>query len=316
MNKYLNLVIIVLVIFTSCRGQQSKVVAVERDTTITPVTSFSKLFLDSVKLEAFIKEQDAGDSAAVELRNFYKSRNYQFAWFTEDGIAEHTRSFWNLHNSYINLFGDTALQYKGLHKVLDSLLNADTIANITAERMLEPELELTKHFFEYSKNAYAGKVDAKDLEWFIPRKKIDAVLLLDSFIARDGKNLEGWEPVNIYYQHLKKELMHYYNIDKGGGWEEIDLDKSKRYKPGDSAIVIKQVKQRLQISGDDTDIDTSEFYTAPLTPLIRSIQKSFGFNPDGVINVALIKELNVPVRDRIRQLLINLERMRWVPQIP
>lgn len=230
-----------LVVFTSCRGQQAKIKTVERDTTITPATSFSKLFLDSATLERFITDQGTSDSDAVELRNFYNSRNYQYAWFTEDGLAEHTRSFWNLHNNYISNFGDTALKFKNLHQEIDTLLHRDSTLKISPRQTLRTELELTEHFFEYSKHAYAGKVDSKDLQWFIPRKKIDAVVLLDSFIARDGKNLEGWEPVNVYYQRLKQELLRYYTIEKAGGWKEIATDKSKKYKPGDSALVIKQV---------------------------------------------------------------------------
>ena len=316
MNKYFSALLIVLIVFNCCHGQQAKIIAVERDTTITPATSFSKLFFDSAKLEAFIKEQEAGDSAAGQLRNFYKRRNYQFAWFTEDGLAEHTRSFWNLHNNYINYFGDTVLKYKNLHRQIDLLMNEDTTINITSEKRLQTELQLTKHFFEYSKNAYLGKVDPNELQWYIPRKKINAGVLLDSFIARDSKNLQDWEPVNIFYKRLKKELVHYYNIDKAGGWKEIALDKLKKYKPGDSALIIKLVKQRLQISGDDKSIDTTEYYTSGLSSVIKSMQKSFGLNQDGVINDTLIKELNVSVKDRIRQLLINLERMRWVPKQP
>ena len=308
MDKCFSALLIILILFNSCHGQQAKTISVERDTTITAVTSFSKLFLDSAKLEIFIKENKAIDSAAEQLRNFYKRRNYQFAWFMEDGIAEHTRSFWNLHNNYINYFQDTALKYKNLHQQIDLLINEDTAINIATERMLQTELQLTKHFFEYSNNAYSGKVDPNELQWYIPRKKINAVVLLDSLIVRDGKNLQDWEPVNIFYKRLKKELVHYYDIDKRGGWKEIALDKSKEYKPGDSAMIIKQVKQRLQISGDDKSIDTTEYYTSALTSVIKSTQKSFGLNQDGVINDVLIKEFNVPVKDRIRQLLINLER--------
>jgi murein L,D-transpeptidase YcbB/YkuD len=304
----------VLVVFTSCRGQQAKIKTVERDTTITPATSFSKLFLDSATLERFITDQATSDSDAVELRNFYNSRNYQYAWFTEDGVAEHTRSFWNLHNNYISNFGDTALKFKNLHQEIDTLLHRDSTLKISPRQTLRTELELTEHFFEYSKHAYAGKVDSKDLQWFIPRKKIDAVVLLDSFIARDGKNLEGWEPVNVYYQRLKQELLRYYSIEKAGGWKEIETDKSKKYKPGDSALVIKQVKQRLQVSGED--VDTSASYKSELEPVIQRTQKSFGLKEDGIITAGLIKELNVPVTERIRQMLINLERMRWIPQQP
>jgi len=314
MNKYLNASLIILIIFSSCREKQAKIITVERDTTITPATAFSKLFLDSTKLEIFIKEQTLGDSAGEQLRNFYKNRNYQFAWFTEDGIAEHTRSFWNLHNNYINEFGDTALQYKDLHGQINQLIDNDTAVKVPPEKMLLTELELTMHFFEYSSHAYLGKVDPLELQWNIPRRKLNTLALLDSFIARNGKNLQDWEPVNIFYTRLKKELVNYYNIDKAGGWKIIEPGKLKKYKTGDSALVIKQVKQRLQISGENKSSDTTEMYTSELTPVIKSVQKSFGFNQDGVITTALINKLNVPVTERIRQLLINLERMRWVPE--
>ncbi len=163
MNKYLHTIAIVLIVFTSCRGQQPKIKEVQRDTTITPATSFSKLFLNSTTLEKFITDQNTSESDAVELRNFYKSRNYQYAWFTEDGIAEHTRAFWNLHNNYISNFGDTALRFKSLHQEIDTLLNGDSTLKISPQQTLQTELALTQHFFEYSKHAYAGKVDSKEL---------------------------------------------------------------------------------------------------------------------------------------------------------
>ena len=316
MRKNFAPIIIILLMLNSCQGQQPKITVAVRDTTITPVTSFSKLFFDSARLETFIKEQKADDSSASQQRNFYKRRNYQFAWFTEDGIAEHTRSFWNLHNSYINDFGDTVLKFKKLHQHIDLLLNEDTAINIAAERILQTELELTMHFFEYSNKAYSGKSNPNELQWHIPRKKINAELLLDSLIARDGKNLQDWEPVNIDYQLLKKEMVRYHEIDKAGGWKEISLVKSKKYKPGDSSLVIKQVKQRLQISGDDKTVDTTIYYTNGLIAVIKRTQKSFGFKEDGIITAALIKELNISVEERIKKILINLERLRWVPQQP
>ena len=309
-------IFIILILFNSCHGQQAKMISEERDTTITPATSFSKLFFDSSKLEVFIKEQETGDSSAAQLRNFYNRRNYQFAWFTEDGIAEHTRSFWNLHNNYISNFRDTALKYKVLHQHIDVLMNEDTAISIAAERMLQTELELTMHFFEYSKNAYSGKLKPNELQWYIPQKKINTVILLDSLIAREGKNLQDWEPVNVFYKRLKKELIHYNDIKKAGGWKIIAFNKLKKYNPGDSSLVIKQIKQRLQISGNDKSIDTTEYYTNELIAVIKRTQKSFGIKDDGVITAALIKELNISVNEKIKKLLINLERMRWVPQQP
>lgn len=287
-----------------------------RDTTITTTTAFSKLFLDSIKLSDFLKKEPTSTNGADQMRNFYESRNYQFAWFTENGIAEHTRSFWSLHNNYINDFGDTALKYKHLHREIGMTLNEDTAVVISPMKMLEIELQLTKHFFEYSKNAYSGKVDPNTLQWYIPRKKINEVALLDSFISRDGKKLQDWEPVNIYYQRLKKELIHYHFIDNAGGWMVIPANTLQRFKPGDSALIIKALKKRLQISGEYKNNDTTSYYSTELIPAIKLKQRSFGLKEDGIINNALITELNVPVKERIKQMLINLERMRWVPLQP
>lgn len=315
-SKKFAAILIILSLFNSCHGQPTKNTAAQRDTSINHTNAFSTLFLDSATVETFIKQQKLPGSTAAQMRSFYSRRNYQFAWFTEDGIAEHTRSFWNLHNNYIIDFEDTALKFKNLHQHIELLMNEDTSISIAGERMLQTELELTTHFFEYSNNAYAGKLIPNELQWHIPRKKINAGTLLDSFITRDGKNLQDWEPVNIYYQRLKKELVHYHEINKAGGWQVITLDKLKEYKPGDSALAIKEVKQRLQISGDDNTVDTTEYYTSGLIAVIKRKQKSFGFKEDGIITAAFIKELNVSVKERIKNMLINLERMRWVPQQP
>lgn len=73
-----------------------------RDTTITKATSFSELFLDSATVEKFIATHEVKDKRADQLRSFYQSRNYQFAWFTEQGLAQQGSAFWNLHNNYVN----------------------------------------------------------------------------------------------------------------------------------------------------------------------------------------------------------------------
>lgn len=307
--------IIIMSVLSSCNGQKTNIdITSGKDSTITNITAFSKLFFDSMQLEAFLKKEVAEGNADLQMRNFYKSRNYQYAWFTENGVAEHTRAFWSLHNNYISNFSDTALKYKHLHNEIDNVINDDNSATLSSAIMLQTELQLTKHFFEYSKNAYSGKVDPQILKWYIPRKKINEVALLDSFLSRDGKQLQDWEPVNIYYQRLKKVLTHYHAIDQAGGWKQIEADNFKKYIPGDETPVIKALKKRLQISGEYKEDDTTSIYTGDLILAVKLKQRSFGFKEDGVITYALIKKLNVPVKERIRQMLINLERMRWIPQ--
>ncbi len=91
MKILFSFLIIVPFLFMQCSRKKSKIVTTQRDTTITKANAFSELFLDSMRLEQFITQQKTEDSAASLLRNFYNTRNYQFAWFTEDGLAEQAR---------------------------------------------------------------------------------------------------------------------------------------------------------------------------------------------------------------------------------
>ncbi|MEJ7830559.1 MAG: hypothetical protein WKF91_20285 [Segetibacter sp.] len=161
-------------LFANCKSQEVKIGGVEKDTTITITNAVSELFLDSIKLQKFITEQKLTGSAAGRIRNFYNSRNYQFAWFTKDGLAEQTRAFLNLHNNYTHLSNDSSRMDSQLHKQMELLINEDTAINTVSDEIIKTEVQLTEHFFKYAQHAYAGKVDPEELQWHIPRKKIRA----------------------------------------------------------------------------------------------------------------------------------------------
>jgi murein L,D-transpeptidase YcbB/YkuD len=314
MKKYCLLLFVTLSFFITCKGGKVKE-PLKRDTTINITNAFSNLFLDSVVLEKYINENKLEENKASQLRDFYNSRNYQFAWFTEDGLAEHARAFWNLHNNFINYSKDSSFVDKGLHTEMDVLINEDSAATKN-KAIVDVELRLTRHFFEYAHFAYAGKVDPAELQWHIPRKKVDAVQLLDSLIATKGRDLEKWEPVSVGYKQLKKELLRFYDIEKKGGWKVISLGGKTSYKIGDTTLAIRRVKERLRLAGDFNSADSSKKFTKELEGAVKQAESRFGFKSDGIIDASLIKALNVPVEERIQQMLINMERMRWMPKEP
>ena len=67
-----------------------------RDQSITPQNSYSDLFLDSAALDAFIKGGSIAEADPKTLRQFYNGRNFQYAWFTTDGLTEQAYGLWNL----------------------------------------------------------------------------------------------------------------------------------------------------------------------------------------------------------------------------
>lgn len=117
---------------------------------------------------------------------------------------------------------------------------------------------------------------------------------------------------NTRYELLQKALDKYYAIQKNGGWNTIKATK-KFYLKGQSDPVIRQIKQRLAVSGDFNSKDSSSIFTEELVKAVQKAQKRFGYKQNGVVDALLIKQLNVPVEDRIQQLLINMQRLQSSP---
>ncbi|MEO9003365.1 MAG: L,D-transpeptidase family protein [Ginsengibacter sp.] len=311
--KDILMVLLAIIAITSCNNSSTtkKSILVKTDTTITKTNAYSSLDLDSMILENYILKNHLQSTMAEEMRNFYKNRNYHFAWFSMAGLTEQARTFYNLHHTYVMADMDTSEYDKKLDTTMDQLLNDDNFI-LTPQEVTKTELHLTQHFFKFSKEVYEGTIDPLQLQWHIPKKKIDAVSLLDSLIAKNGTKLEDWEPVNRFYPLLKGKLLTYYKMDKNGGWDSIILN-NKVYRPGDSSEIIPTLKKRLTITGDYSGEDTSFKFTDPLNQALQHAQKRFGLNADGVLGNQTAKELNVSVKDRIEQMLINMERLKWMP---
>jgi murein L,D-transpeptidase YcbB/YkuD len=113
---------------------------------------------------------------------------------------------------------------------------------------------------------------------------------------------------------LQNALSRYSEIQQRGGWNKITGTK-KFYQKGETSPAIKQIKERLRATGDYTISDTTSVFTEDLVPAIKRVQKQFGFKENGVVDAPLIKELNVPVEKRIRQLQVNMERFKSLPEV-
>jgi murein L,D-transpeptidase YcbB/YkuD len=116
-------------------------------------------------------------------------------------------------------------------------------------------------------------------------------------------------------QLLQKALDRYYEIQRNGGWTKINATK-KHYIKGQSDAAITQLKKRLRASGDFNSEDDTPLFTDELVAAVKKVQKRFGFPENGVADAQLIKQLNIPIEERIRQLEINLERLQSVPVSP
>jgi murein L,D-transpeptidase YcbB/YkuD len=108
---------------------------------------------------------------------------------------------------------------------------------------------------------------------------------------------------------LQQQVKRYAEIEKKGGWPKITLAK-RSYKKGETAPAIRQLKMRLQATGDYSSKDTSSLYTAELENAVKKVQRQFGFPENGIVEASLVLALNVPASARRQQLEVNLQRLQ------
>ena len=106
-------------------ADSSSYAAYARDESITTANAYSDLFLDSNAVESYIKKERLADSSATAIRNFYKVRNFQYAWFTTDGPTEQARGLWSLYATEGDHSSKDSTQ--DLNKRMDTLLQKDSI---------------------------------------------------------------------------------------------------------------------------------------------------------------------------------------------
>ncbi len=289
----------------------------KRDLSITRANSYSDLFMDSVALQNFITEKKVNDTIARRMRSFYNTRNYQYAWFAGNGLTEHARGFWNLHDYHTTYTYDSTLHSKTLQKKMDRLIAEENLSVSSSDKSMQTtEMALTQHFIQYMMGAYEnGYIKRKEMERFVPFKRRAALELADSLIKKKHKDDKYFEDANVRYAQLKDHLNRYYTLVANGGWQPISIS-GKSLKKGATAPAVMHIKRRLQMTGDLPGTDTSQIFNDTLEMAVKNYQVRHGYTPDGVIGATVLKELNVPAEKRLQQLLINMERMRWMPNEP
>ena len=312
-HKHTFIFISLILILISCNNKQKK--RIERDTTINGKTSFNNLFVDSVQVENFLAGHSEFKIFEDQYLDFYKQRNYEYAWFDSSGLVEQSHNFINLLNNTISDLQDSSLYNAPLFGLYEAL-EKDAQDHKKKIDIEQTELLFTGQFFKYAAKVYKGSdIDAEELGWFIPRKKVDLTALLDSSLKSKLTATDQFKPLNAQYKLLQENLVKYFDLDKitANTWDSIPAAAKLLLKKGDSSEIILQIKNRLFLLGDMSVADSSQKYDSVLFLAAKRFQRRMGLSIDGVIGAKMIQELNVPVKQRIQQLLVNMERVRWMP---
>lgn len=274
-----------------------------------PAKVTSLIPFDSTLVTVFFKKYPELKKYHQETTELYQKRKYQYVWFDSKGMLEVGHLLYNKLNNMEEEGIKTTIPYKNK---LDSLF---LIKKENYKIDIDDELLLTTLYFFYTHKVLKGIDPKKSMElgWYLPRKKESYVGYLDSIIANPSLiNKNEKEQLSQYYK-LKEVLQKYRMLQKNDSWTPIEMDSSRvALNPGDSATTIAQIRKRLYQLEDLTKDSKSAIYDEDLKAGILKYQARNGIKENTTINKKLITSLNVSIEDRIKTIMVNMERCRWI----
>lgn len=274
-------------------------------------------YLDSSWIGFFLSKSDTGHKLHHELFLFYQKRNYLAAWIHKGGINENAGNFINLlNNEQFLKKSEEPASLPELQALFQEALKKFRKIRCHDSLALKLEVLLTLNFFKYASRNWGGVSDdvLKQVNWFIVRKQINYERLLSDFLNSTHPAFIN-EPVYRQYSLLKNHLQKYYEIDLIGGWLPPSEGEYK-LKKGDSLEIIASVKQQLYVMEDLAAMDSTRLFDDTLETGVKRFQRRHGLKEDGIIGGKTLQAMRVTIQDRIYQILVNMERCRWVPLEP
>ncbi len=247
------------------------------------------------------------------IQEFYARRGFGPAW-SDPALANELRKA--LADSYHDGL-DPADYHLPLLKQLAVEVDSP---QATAELRAQNDILMTEGLLRLAYHLSFGKVDPEsfDPQWNYGRTlaETDVIGEIDTAIAsgRLYDRIEALKPTHPVYVALKRELVRYRAFEATGGW--TSLPGGPTLKAGASDERVPELRRRLIVSGDLPSQAASDslIYDEEMVNAVRRYQERTGLDPDGAVGGATLKEINVPVTDRIRQLRINLDRGRVLLQ--
>ncbi|TGD79367.1 L,D-transpeptidase family protein [Hymenobacter wooponensis] len=297
--------------------------------------------LDSVYIVKYMSAEPKFKDQIDWAKKFYKERGFRLGWFRNHEIVPQAQTMLGV----INKAADEGLdpkeyQTKDFPKLFAALKEAQT--DSTKRNALEKEIDvaLSGTYFNWASDFYRGTVDprqVKSIDWQVKRNKIKLHKALMTILKERESTYPYYEfePLHPEYDRLKKALADFRNIQRNGGWPTIPA--STKLKPGATSPAVAALRTRLlgadaaapqpaatpvqNVSNKTGDASqpaaaptASQQYDAELVAAVKEFQQQNGLKPDGIVSGETLRLLNIPISQRIDQIVLNMERWRWIPK--
>ncbi len=242
-----------------------------------------------------------------KLKSYYVSEDPQFVWVENGALT-------TAGQELVSALGKAAAD--GLNPKDYSEIAFEALPNLSGEEdEAGAELALTQSFLRMARDLSGGRTSPSlnSTNIVIERKTIDAKKWLD--IARNSGTAAAFStlrPRHGQYGKLRQLLATYRNFDSIGGWEPIPAGPT--LKPGLRDARVAAMRASLAARGYKglTSGDAS-LYDPALLNAVKTFQLNNSVEDDGIVGKGTLAIINVPVEARIRQIIVNMERWRWLP---
>jgi murein L,D-transpeptidase YcbB/YkuD len=268
---------------------------------------------DSTAIAPFFRTYPQLAGYENDVYAIYRKNNYNHIWFDRNGVIEFANS---LYSKLKDLDAEGVSSKFPYQDKIEGIFQAE-IENTLNET--NTEIMVSCMFLFYAEKVYKGVDDKTStaLDWLLPRKQVSYTELLDSVMLNPNLLQRDDRVLFRQYYKLREVLKKYREIEQNGGWNPIVIDpKFKAFRPGDTAKAILQIRERLFVTGEIKQNNQSRMFDRELLEAVKKYQMLNGSNPDSKISKDLISKMNIPVSERIKKIIVNMERCRWIsPEI-
>lgn len=243
-----------------------------------------------------------------ELQQAYRNREHLPFW--HDGNAAAART---LHAALSRAADE------GLNPADYTIAGFDGLLAMTSPAArADLDILLSMLLVRYAADLRHGRLAPRrlDPELFAQPRVVNPTVILSQAAASDDLaiHLNRLAPANAPYRRLRRALADYQRIARDGGWQP--LAEGPAIKAGMRGPEVAALRRRLMAEGWTTDAGRdgdADLFDPALVLALQEFQRHRLLDTDGVVGSKTRAALNVPVQERMRQLMLNMERWRWMP---
>lgn len=244
------------------------------------------------------------------LPDFYTDRSFTPAWLSEKNCREFLTI---LENSREDGLLPADYHVDDIRNYLEMPL--DQVGSTETAYL---DILLTDAAILYAHHMLLGKVDPLyiDSRWNYDQYKMEfnpVTILTNTLEAGKISVINNWlTPELPIYHKMKMMLAKYREIKQKGGWPQMGSGKTLEQALKSDRVPL--LRKRLYATGDiiDSTSVTPQLFDSSLTVAVKKFQSRQGIDVDGRVGRGTLAALNRTVEDRIDQIRVNMERVRWI----